>query len=54
MGKVACISKIVEHFAALFLAPSTVLIRRHRITPPPYTKHVLIWPYVGSILNEMR
>ena len=24
MGKVACLSKIVEHFAALFLAPSTV------------------------------
>ena len=28
--------------------------RRPGITPPPYTKHVLIWSYtvVGSILNE--
>ena len=48
MGKVDRLGNKVEPFSALFWALSIVLAkpdpaRRPGITPPPYTKHVLIW-----------
>ena len=46
MGKVDRLYNRVEPFAALFWALGIVLANPARwpgITPPPYTKHVLIW-----------
>ena len=50
MGKVDRLRNRVKPVAALFWAfsivqylPTSDPVRRPGITPPPYTKHVLIW-----------